>query len=355
MKDTLQSLLEDVKNNLPLLYDVEEDYKVSLLKYSENIIYKVEFSKSSPVVFRIHRPGYHDIEELEGEIRWMDEIHKDTQVRLPVVYRGRDGGFLQKMRTSGGETVYCSVISFLYGSPLGELKGEALLDGLEKLGEITARLHIQSINRDKSVKIKRFCWDINNLFGDNGDGIWGSWRDYEGITGHDYRILEKCTENIKKELNHYGRSNDRYGLIHADLHFYNVISYEGNDQIIDFDDCGYGFYMYDMGCALVTYSKNLCELEEAWIRGYEKVRRLSDEDKRLIPMFVLIRRITRLAWLSGHADSDTAKTVEPEYLKVTVDLAREWLETNTKVAVITGAYECNMIPETSVMGVHSTE
>ena len=96
MKDTPQSLLEDVKNNLPLLYDVEEDYKVSLLKYSENIIYKVEFSKSSPVVFRIHRPGYHDIEELEGEIRWMDEIHKDTQVRLPVVYRGRDGGFLQK-------------------------------------------------------------------------------------------------------------------------------------------------------------------------------------------------------------------------------------------------------------------
>ena len=93
MKDTPQSLLEDVKNNLPLLYDVEEDYQVSLLKYSENIIYKVEFSKSSPVVFRIHRPGYHDIEELEGEISWMDEIHKDTQVRLPVVYRGRDGGF----------------------------------------------------------------------------------------------------------------------------------------------------------------------------------------------------------------------------------------------------------------------
>ena len=72
--------------------------------------------------------------------------------------------------------------------------------------------------------------------------------------------------------------------------------------------------MYDMGCALVTYSKNLEELEAAWIEGYEKVRKLSDEDKRLIPMFVLTRRITRLAWLASHADSDTAKTVEPEYL-----------------------------------------
>lgn len=113
MKDTPQSLLEDVKNNLPLLYDVEEDYKVSLLKYSENIIYKVEFSKSSPVVFRIHRPGYHDIEELEGEIRWMDEIHKDTQVRLPVVYRGRDGGFLQKCGHQAGK-LYTALLSPFY-------------------------------------------------------------------------------------------------------------------------------------------------------------------------------------------------------------------------------------------------
>ncbi len=160
---------------------------------------------------------------------------------------------------------------------------------------------------------------------------------FQGLTSKDYHILEKCTENIKKELNHYGRGNDRYGLIHGDLHFYNVISHEGKHQIIDFDDCGYGFYMYDMGCALVTYSKNLEELEAAWIEGYEKVRKLSDEDKRLIPMFVLTRRITRLAWLASHADSDTAKTVEPEYLKVTIDMAREWLESDTKVVVITGA------------------
>ena len=337
MKDTPQELLEDVRNNLLKLYDFDEDYEVSLLKYSENIIYKVDFKQSESVVFRIHRPGYHNLEELDGEIRWMDEIHRCTDVALPVVYRGRDGGFLQKMHTSGGEDVYCSVISFLKGSPLGELTGDELIKGLEELGGITAKLHIQSMSRDKSVKIKRFSWDISNLFGDNGDGIWGTWRDYPGITGEDYHILEKCTQNIKRELNHYGRSNDRYGLIHGDLHFYNVINYEGNNQIIDFDDCGYGFYMYDMGCALVTYSKNLEELEAAWIRGYEKVRKLTDEDKRLIPMFVLTRRITRLAWLASHADSDTAKIVEKDYLKVTVELARKWLEYNTKVAVITGA------------------
>mgnify|MGYP000760669885 FL=1 len=95
--------------------------------------------------------------------------------------------------------------------------------------------------------------------------------------------------------------------------------------------------MYDMGCALVTYSRNLTKLEGAWVRGYEKVRKLSDEDKKFIPMFVLLRRITRLAWLATHSDSDTAKTVDDEYLDVTIDMAKEWLKANTRVAVITGA------------------
>ena len=167
--------------------------------------------------------------------------------------------------------------------------------------------------------------------------VWGSWRDYKALTKEQYRILEKCTSVMKDKLNHYGRSNEKFGLIHADLHFYNVINNNGVNQIIDFDDSGYGFYMYDMGCALVTYSRNLTKLEGAWVRGYEKVRKLSDEDKKFIPMFVLLRRITRLAWLATHSDSDTAKTVDDEYLDVTIDMAKEWLKANTRVAVITGA------------------
>ena len=134
MNDTRQALEKDVRDNLLLLYDFDKDYDVKLLKYSENVIFKITFKEAFPVVFRIHRPGYHNIEELEGEILWMDEIHRDTDVELPVVYRGRDGRFLQKMTTFSGEEVYVSVISFLEGSPLGELKDDELIKGLESLG-----------------------------------------------------------------------------------------------------------------------------------------------------------------------------------------------------------------------------
>ena len=94
MNDTRQALEKDVRDNLLLLYDFDKDYDVKLLKYSENVIFKITFKEAFPVVLRIHRPGYHNIEELEGEILWMDEIHRDTDVELPVVYRGRNGRFL---------------------------------------------------------------------------------------------------------------------------------------------------------------------------------------------------------------------------------------------------------------------
>lgn len=323
--DTRQSLKKDIEDQLLSMYDFEKDFKVTLLKYSENIIYKITFQTMDPVVFRIHRPDYHDFEELKGEMTWMEEIHHDTDIALPIVYPGINGELLHMMRVSSGAVVYCSVISFLRGRPLGELEGEELLYSIEELGSITAKLHIQSINRDKSVVIKRFTWDVDNFFGTHG-GIWGTWRDYPDINNEQFKILNKCEVEITKQLDLYGRDNNHYGLIHGDLHFYNIIIDNNTNQLIDFDDSGYGFYMYDCGCSLVTYSDNLNDLMEAWVRGYEKVRKLSSEDKKLLPMFILLRRIVRLAWLSTHEDSDTAKTVDKSYLDTTVNMAKQWIK-----------------------------
>ena len=55
MNDTPQTLEKDVRDNLLLLYDFDKDYDVKLLKYSENVIFKITFKEAFPVVFRIHR------------------------------------------------------------------------------------------------------------------------------------------------------------------------------------------------------------------------------------------------------------------------------------------------------------
>lgn len=82
MNDTRQALEKDVRDNLLLLYDFDKDYDVKLLKYSENVIFKITFKEAFPVVLRIHRPGYHNIEELEGEILWMDDERVIIRTKL---------------------------------------------------------------------------------------------------------------------------------------------------------------------------------------------------------------------------------------------------------------------------------
>ena len=48
MNDTPQTLEKDVRDNLLLLYDFDKDYDVKLLKYSENVIFKITFKEAFP-------------------------------------------------------------------------------------------------------------------------------------------------------------------------------------------------------------------------------------------------------------------------------------------------------------------
>lgn len=320
-----KELTQLIRSELPRLYDFPSLFDVRLLKYSENITFKITFQEDvvKPVVFRVHRPGYHSPEEMISEMIWMEEIHRDTDVSLPEVYRGRDGRVLQQIAAPDGKKWFCSVVSFLEGKLIGNLDPSKLPEALEQVGEITAKLHLQSIHRDKSVRLERFSWDIHNFF--DSDGVWGSWREYPGLNEEQREVLQKCQEEITNRLEQYGRSEEHYGMIHGDLHFNNIIQKDGVSQIFDFDDCGYGFYLYDLGCTLVTYSEDLDNLIASWVKGYERYRVLSKEDKELLPMFVLLRRIVRLAWLTSHNDSDTAAEVEPEYLPVTIEMGKKLL------------------------------
>jgi len=100
--DTPESLQEDLKKCFLMMYRKEPNFKIRLLRYSENIIYKIAFPFSDPVVLRVHRTGYHTSEEIESELVWMRELTENTKVKVPYVFRGKDGKFLQHFTSSGG-------------------------------------------------------------------------------------------------------------------------------------------------------------------------------------------------------------------------------------------------------------
>jgi len=321
--DTDEELRRSILCGLSKLYPFREEARLRLLKLSENYIYRLDFSTEPSLIFRVHRPNYHTDSELMAELKWMAELKEETDIRLPEVIPGRDGSLLQFFTGESGKVYRCSVVSFLNGSTFGELKHEGMLKEIRDIGGITARMHRQAEQRESRGKLDRPAWDGKNFFGRNG--IWGNWRDYPTLTERDRGILESAEGKIRCFLDRYGRTPDHYGMIHGDLHFYNIIhDIEGN-QLIDFDDCGYGFYLYDLGCTLCTCSEKLEELTMSWVTGYRQYRELTDEEIRALPVFILLRRMMRLAWMSSHQESDTVRTVPAEYKSITVRMAEEVL------------------------------
>jgi Ser/Thr protein kinase RdoA (MazF antagonist) len=98
-------------------------------------------------------------------------------------------------------------------------------------------------------------------------------------------------------------------------------------NVIDFDDCGFGWFMYDLGSSLsfIEHDPRVPELIDAWVAGYRDVAPLSTDEVAELPTFVLLRRLLLVAWIGSHADTDLAREMGAEFTATSCDLAEAYL------------------------------
>jgi Ser/Thr protein kinase RdoA (MazF antagonist) len=134
-------------------------------------------------------------------------------------------------------------------------------------------------------------------------------------------------ELLRERLAAYGETSRTFGLVHADLRCANLIIDGGRLSVIDFDDCGFSWYLYDFAAAIsfLEHEPYIPELLDAWIAGYRTVVPLSDEETAIIPTFIMLRRMLLTAWLASHSETPTAEQLGKGYTEGTVALARAFL------------------------------
>ena len=62
------------------------------------------------------------------------------------------------------------------------------------------------------------------------------------------------SQEAKWIMESIGKGPDAYGMIHADLYPENVLFKSGKAYPIDFEDCGYGYWMWDIAIALCEWA-----------------------------------------------------------------------------------------------------
>lgn len=299
-------------------YGLAEDTPLTLLNHSEN-----ETWRAGNLILRLHRQGYHSKPEIASELAWLTALQDLPGLNAVQPLPGAqglvteiDGRFLVAFAPIEGQELQL---------------GDDLARWFAPLGEITARLHLHARQWTPPQGFTRKRWDVETILGPQPH--WGHWRQAQGLDAQGETRLGRATDALAAKLNAYGTGPEVFGLIHADLRLANLMVNGETLTAIDFDDCGFGWWAYDLASALsfIETDPRLPDLIAAWVEGYTSIAPLRLEDRAMIPSLIFLRRVLLTAWLSTRADSDTAQSLGgPAYTQGTLDLADRYLTDGLK-------------------------
>lgn len=318
--------LDTVVETALAAYDFSSDATVTLVNVSENTTYRVDDPQTGrSAAVRVHRPNYHSRAEIESELYWMDALRESGVVRPPVAIAARDGSRVQTVSVeNGGQPRHVDVFEWLPGSaPSSE--GD-LVPGFRVLGSLAAKMHIHGSSWQPPASFQRYTCDYDAALGSRA--MWGRWQDGLGMGAAEKDILSRTDFEIKRRLAEYGQGPDRFGLAHNDLRLANLL-YDGDDlYVIDFDDCGFAWCMYDFASAVsfIEDDRRVPDWMAAWLDGYARQRPLSKEVADILPTLVMFRRMLLLGWVGSHYDyAEEARELGVGYTISACRIAEEYL------------------------------
>jgi Ser/Thr protein kinase RdoA (MazF antagonist) len=300
--------------------------RLSLLSLSENATYRIDDpGDGRTAVLRVHRTGYHPAGAVASELAWLQALRRDEGLLTPAVFTAVDGREVVEVAI-GAVTRQTVLFEFLPGTEPPE---EHLAEKFELLGEICARMHRHSRAWARPETFVRFSWDFDSCVGQAGR--WGRWQDGVGVGREERATLGRAAALMAGRLRRFGTGPDRFGLIHADMRLANLLVSGPDIQVIDFDDCGFGWFLFDLGASLsfIEHDPRVPALCDAWQRGYRRILPLRPADVAEIPTFILLRRLQLVAWVGSHRFADSARDLGAEFTAGTCEIAERYLLTTS--------------------------
>ncbi len=291
---------------------------VRLVAARENAVYKITQGPHS-LALRLHRQGYRTDAELASELAWMAGVDA-LGLGVPKPLLSTDGTFLQVI-----DGTQVDVLSWLEGETLdGALANEntdTRARYLGALGAELARLHDASDRWVPPPEFQRCHWHRDGLLGDAP--LWGRFWENPGLSKDDRKLFVKFRQVADDALRNYGTQLD-YGLIHADPVAANVMVSDGRLCLIDFDDGGYGYRLFDIATALIKHmsAPDFPALRIALLDGYVCTRRI---DLSHLGLFLALRAVTYVGWNIARMEEDAAQERNKRYIEQARNLVLNWL------------------------------
>jgi Ser/Thr protein kinase RdoA (MazF antagonist) len=294
------------------------------LAHAENTTFRVETSSAERFVLRIHRTTgspFHpprSMAEVRSEATWISALRRDTRLTVPEPVPTADGSLLTVV-TSDGVPAPRVCVLFRWGA--GRFLDAGLTPShLVRLGGFIARLHDHAYGFVPPAGFER--WRIGDLSGEVPAYV-------AGVVGEQYgsgavSIVEVVMGMVQQARRELGTGREVFGLIHSDLHQENYLFYRGQVRAIDFDDCGWGHFVYDLAVTLseLRGRPDYAVLRAGLLRGYRDVRPLPAEHERYLEVFRGLRVLQLTVWFLEQRDHPAFPDWEAEARDGLADLRK---------------------------------
>ncbi len=305
-------------------WGISQAAKIKLLNLSENATFSVyDAENDKALIIRVQRKGYSSYSEIQSELAWINALIKDGIINTATPVASITGDPVVLMGEGTDQARYAVAFTRLPGNE--PVPGNDLAHWFEIIGELTANMHNHARQWKRPEVFERKLWNFDSMVGENP--YWGPWQESMGLDEEGKKVITKTLSHVSDKLKEYGDKEDVFGLVHADLRMANLLVDGDLLQVIDFDDCGFCWYLYDFAASLsfIENEPGASELLQAWIKGYSKVTLLDETSLSMLPVFSIMRRVLLTAWLASHSEIPFAIEMGEQFTFDTVSLCKQFL------------------------------
>ncbi|APR75948.1 Homoserine kinase [Minicystis rosea] len=300
----------------------------ALLQYENNAVYRVRTAPGDELVLRVSTAAGRTLEEQRSEMDWLSALRRDTDLLVPEPIPSRDGApVVTVARDDAPEPHACALLRWVPGEPPDPGLDPAIM---ERVGAFTATLHQHAARFVPRAGFTRPRWDWESLFGPSS--VLGDEEAMSVLAPPQRAILVAAGARVRQALSLPGKEALATGLVHADLHRDNILIHEGGIGVIDFDDCGSGYFVFDLATVLDSIQRRVAEgpaqyraLREALLRGYDSVRPLPRELDEHLRLFRVLRDMVNFNFILGSKNANVQSWGRPR-LSSMVDQLQAYLD-----------------------------
>jgi Ser/Thr protein kinase RdoA (MazF antagonist) len=303
--------------------------RLSMLTHGTNTIFQIHATKKiadpaneeaariekARYALRLYTTSFPPEAQVRSELYWLAALRKETELVVPEPVPARDGSLITEVTVEGiPENARCIVFRWVDGrfidSGLTPIK-------MERVGMFMARLHQHAEKFVPPANFERRHWNWQWVFnkGTVLDPEFVARRGQGLISDRDLAILTATAEKVGIGMREMQQTPRHYGLVHFDLQQTNYLFYKDEVRAIDFEDCCWNYYLFDMAITLsgVMGRPDEAALRGAFFEGYVQIRSLPEHYEEQLKVFTAQRLIKRINYLLR---SDNPENQEK---------AREWL------------------------------